>query len=227
MHVRHRRTRVQRHDEGPARTGDELVEVLLTGLDEGSPAASEHCVVYLVSRSTSDPDIVHITEGWTSQEEHARVFAGQAAKAIVARVGPLLAEESAYTSGVDEEFHKGENAFGRQYGDPAHHPNVNLGPIDQAPFYAIAVVPTPLGTSLGLRTNTGAQVLTKGETPIPGLYAVGNDAQAIAGSEYPGAGCQVGGGMTFGYVAAQHAANDPGAPRPPKFHPSTGGPLGP
>jgi hypothetical protein len=26
------------------------------------------------------------------------------------------------------------------------------------------------------------------------------------GSEYPGAGCQVGAGLTFGYVAARHAA---------------------
>lgn len=109
-------------------------------------------------------------------------------------------------TGVDEEFHKGENAFGRQYGDPAHQPNVNLGPIDQAPFYAIAVVPTPLGTALGLRTNTEAQVLTDTDQAINGLYAVGNDANSVMGSHYPGAGCQVGAGMTFGYVAARHAA---------------------
>ena len=36
---------------------------------------------------------------------------------------------------------------------PEHRPNVNLGPIATAPFYAIAVVPTPLGTALGLRTD--------------------------------------------------------------------------
>ena len=42
--------------------------------------------------------------------------------------------------------------------------------------------------------------------PIPGLYACGNDAQSVMGSEYPGAGCQVGAGLTFGYVAARHAA---------------------
>jgi len=27
----------------------------------------------------------------------------------------------------------------------------------------------------------------------------------VMGSEYPGAGCQVGAGLTFGYVAARHA----------------------
>ena len=80
--------------------GDRLVELLLTGLDEGSPGASEHCVVYLVSRSASDPDVVHVTEGWTSEEDHHRVFAGEAAQAIVARIGGLLAGEPVYTDHV-------------------------------------------------------------------------------------------------------------------------------
>ncbi|MEU7689611.1 MULTISPECIES: putative quinol monooxygenase [Microbispora] len=80
--------------------GDLLVDVLLTGLDEGSPAASEHCVVYLVSRSASDPEVVHVIEGWTSEEDHHRVFAGEAAQAIVARIGGLLAKESEYADHV-------------------------------------------------------------------------------------------------------------------------------
>ncbi|MEU9747001.1 putative quinol monooxygenase [Streptomyces niveus] len=80
--------------------GDRLVDLLLTGLDEGSPGASEHCVVYLVSRSASDPDVVHVTEGWTSEEDHHRLFAGEAARRIVARVDGLLAGESAYTDYV-------------------------------------------------------------------------------------------------------------------------------
>ncbi|MFD5816664.1 putative quinol monooxygenase [Streptomyces sp. NPDC127038] len=80
--------------------GGQLVDLLLTGLDEGSPGASEHCVVYLVSRSASDPDVVHVTEGWTSEEEHHRVFAGEAAQAIVAQVAGLLAKESEYTDYV-------------------------------------------------------------------------------------------------------------------------------
>ena len=109
-------------------------------------------------------------------------------------------------TGVDEEFGKGTSPFGHQYGDPAHTPNTNLGPIETAPFYAIAVVPTPLGTALGLRTDPSAQVLDEAGAPIPGLYACGNDAQSVMASEYPGAGCQVGAGLTFGYVAARHAA---------------------
>ncbi|TQJ92191.1 putative quinol monooxygenase [Streptomyces sp. SLBN-31] len=80
--------------------GDRLVELLLTGLDEGSPGASEHCLVYLVSRSASDPDVVQVVEGWTSEEDHHRLFAGEAAQAIVGRIGGLLAKESEYTDHV-------------------------------------------------------------------------------------------------------------------------------
>jgi hypothetical protein len=112
----------------------------------------------------------------------------------------------AAVTGVDTEFGKGTSPFGLQYGDPNHRPNPSLGPIQTAPFYAMALVPTPLGTSLGLRTDADARVLDAAGTPIAGLYACGNDAASMSASEYPGAGCQVGGGLTFGYVAARHAA---------------------
>lgn len=109
-------------------------------------------------------------------------------------------------TGIDPDFHKGEFLFGRVAGDPTHKPNPNMGPISRAPFYAVAVFPTPLATSLGLRINTDAQVLDERGVPIPGLYAAGNDAASVMGSEYPGAGVQVGSAMTFGWVAARHAA---------------------
>lgn len=81
-------------------TGDRLVGLLLSGLDEGSPAASEYCLVYLVCRSASDPDVVHVTEGWTSEADHHRVFAGEAAQAVVSQIEGLLAAESRYTDHV-------------------------------------------------------------------------------------------------------------------------------
>lgn len=109
-------------------------------------------------------------------------------------------------TGVDAEFGKGTSPFGLQYGDPRHTPNASLGPIEHAPFYALALLPTPLGTALGLRTNGDAQVLDAAGTPIAGLYAAGNDAASMSAAEYPGAGCQVGGGLIFGWVAARHAA---------------------
>ncbi|WP_284745975.1 FAD-dependent oxidoreductase [Amycolatopsis sp. RTGN1] len=107
-------------------------------------------------------------------------------------------------TGVDEELGKGESSYGRQYGDQAHRPNVNLGAIEKPPFYAIAVVPTPLATTLGLRINANAQVLARHGDPVRGLYACGNDATSMTASEYPGAGCQIGAGLVFGYLAAHH-----------------------
>lgn len=109
--------------------------------------------------------------------------------------------------GEDPEFGKGLSPFGRQYGDPRHRPNPNLGLISRSPYYALAVVPTPLGTAAGLRIDENAQVIGGDERPIAGLYACGNDADSIMAAEYPGAGCQVGAGLTFGYLAARHAAS--------------------
>lgn len=80
--------------------GDQLVDLLLSGLQDGNPGASEYCLVYLVSRSASDPDVASITEGWTSEEDHHRIFAGEAAQAIVAQFEGLLAKESEYADYV-------------------------------------------------------------------------------------------------------------------------------
>ena len=138
----------------------------------------------------------------------ASTLAGLAQRIGVDAIG-LLETVRAFNAGaargVDEAFHRGENAYDRAAGDAAHDPNPCLGPIEAGPFYAVAVVPTPLGTSLGLLTNTAAQVLDARHEAIPGLYACGNDMHSAFGGEYPGAGSQLGHGMTFGYLAARHA----------------------
>jgi predicted oxidoreductase len=115
-------------------------------------------------------------------------------------------------TGIDTDFGKGGNAYDRSSGDPEHRPNPCLGPIERPPFFAVRVEPTPLGTSLGLRTTANGQVQDAAGRPIAGLYAVGNDMQSVMGGEYPGAGAQLGPGMTFAYLAALHAL---GAERKP------------
>lgn len=109
--------------------------------------------------------------------------------------------------GTDEDFGKGNNIYDRSNGDPSVAPNPCLGPIGEAPYYALAVWPTPLGTSRGLRADIHARVLDESGAPISGLYACGNDMQSAFGGEYPGAGAQLGQAMTFGWIAARHAAN--------------------
>jgi succinate dehydrogenase/fumarate reductase flavoprotein subunit len=115
------------------------------------------------------------------------------------------ANNSYARTGVDAEFGKGSTSYDRCNGDAAHAPNPCLGPIDRPPYCAVKVYPTPLGTSLGVRTDASARVLDDAGQPIEGLYAVGNDMQSILGGEYPGPGAQIGVAMTFGWIAAKHA----------------------
>jgi quinol monooxygenase YgiN len=76
--------------------GDALTDLLLTGVADGNPGSTPWCLLYLVSRSASNPDIVSVQEGWTTEEDHHRIFAGQQAQAIVAKFADLLAEEPTY-----------------------------------------------------------------------------------------------------------------------------------
>jgi succinate dehydrogenase/fumarate reductase flavoprotein subunit len=111
-------------------------------------------------------------------------------------------------SGVDEDFGKGSDAYQQNVGDPLHRPNPCIGAIEQPPFYAMAVYASDIGTSAGLVTNELAQVLRENASPIPGLYACGSDMASIMAGAYPGPGINIGPGMTFGFIAARHAAAD-------------------
>ncbi len=108
-------------------------------------------------------------------------------------------------TGKDEDFHSGESAYDRYYGDPTVKPNPCLAPIEKAPFYAFPVRPGDIGTKGGVAVDVNAQALDRKQKPIAGLYAIGNTASSVMGHSYPGAGSTLGPAMTFGYVAAKHA----------------------
>jgi 3-oxosteroid 1-dehydrogenase len=112
--------------------------------------------------------------------------------------------------GKDRDFARGESAYDRFYGDPAHAPNPNLGTIDKPPFYAIQVFPGAIGTKGGPKVDLSAQVLKVDGEPLRGLYAAGNVMAGVTGPGYPGAGSTIGTAMTFGFLAAQHAATQKG-----------------
>jgi succinate dehydrogenase/fumarate reductase flavoprotein subunit len=108
--------------------------------------------------------------------------------------------------GEDPEFHKGSTAYNRSLGDPEQKPNPCVAPVEQGPYYAIKLVIGDLGTFAGLRCDEYARVLDENGSPIPGLYAAGNDAASIMGGNYPGGGITLGPAITFGYIAARHIA---------------------
>lgn len=108
--------------------------------------------------------------------------------------------------GEDPEFGKGSTAYNRYLGDPSVTPNPCVAPVETGPFYAVQVVIGDLGSFAGLRTDAQARVLGEDGRPVPGLYAAGNDMASIMGGNYPGGGITLGPAMTFGYIAARHAA---------------------
>lgn len=108
--------------------------------------------------------------------------------------------------GEDPAFHKGSTAYNRYLGDPTVKPNPCLAPVQTGPFYAVQVVIGDLGSFAGLKTDAQARVLGENGQPVPGLYAAGNDMASIMGGNYPGGGITLGPAMTFGYIAARHAA---------------------
>ena len=113
--------------------------------------------------------------------------------------------------GKDEDFAKGETPYNRVQGDAARAlaagwPNPCMAPLQQGPFYAVKVVPGSLGTFAGLRANAHAQVLNAANQPIAGLYAGGNDMNSLMSGRYPSGGITLGPAMTFGFIAAHHAA---------------------
>ncbi|MDE2412972.1 MAG: FAD-binding protein, partial [Sphingomonadales bacterium] len=105
--------------------------------------------------------------------------------------------------GEDPEFHRGEAAYDKMYGDYRHQPNPCLRPLSEGPFYAMPIYPGDIGTNGGLTTNARAQVVAEDGKPIKGLYAVGNTTASAMGESYPGAGVTIGPAMTFGYIAAR------------------------
>ncbi|AET91309.1 fumarate reductase/succinate dehydrogenase flavoprotein domain-containing protein [Burkholderia sp. YI23] len=109
--------------------------------------------------------------------------------------------------GFDPQFHKGSTPYNRVQGDASHAPNPCLAPIADGPFHAVKIVPGSLGTFAGLATDARSRVLDDARAPIPGLYAVGNDAASMMGGHYPAGGITLGPAMTFGYLAGLELAS--------------------
>jgi succinate dehydrogenase/fumarate reductase flavoprotein subunit len=150
----------------------------------------------------------YVTNGYLHQGATVEALARSIGVDGIALAQTLRRHAELARTGADPDFGKGGNSYDTANGDASHKPNPCLGPIERAPFCAVRVEPTPLGTSLGLRTNASAQVCDAAGRVVPGLYAAGNDMHSPMGGEYPGAGAQLGPGMTFAYLAAQHAVRE-------------------
>ena len=147
----------------------------------------------------------YLTEGATLAELAGKLgMDAQALQASVAQINRFA------ETGVDPDFHRGETAYQQNLGDPAWTgKNPNIGPLAQAPFYAVRLYPGDIGAATGFATNEHAQVLDATGAPIGALYAVGNDMHSIMGGTYPAPGITIGPGLVFARIAARHALGLP------------------
>jgi len=114
--------------------------------------------------------------------------------------------------GVDPDFGRGEQPWGAwMTGDKEHKPNPNLGSLVKAPFYAVKM--SRMGATgipaAGLKIDRNANVVGWDEQPIPGLYAAGNSAARMETGAVMQSGISNARGMTYGWLAARHAAGQP------------------
>jgi 3-oxosteroid 1-dehydrogenase len=109
-------------------------------------------------------------------------------------------------AGKDDEFGRGNRAYDQFLGDPYQKPNPALGAIAKGPYYAVPVVPGDVSTYGGAVTDLYGRVTKADGAVIEGLYACGVSTASVMGGVYPGAGCSIGPSLTFGYIAAKHAA---------------------
>jgi succinate dehydrogenase/fumarate reductase flavoprotein subunit len=110
-------------------------------------------------------------------------------------------------TGVDDEFGRGTSALNRFNGDPLNRPNPCLRKIGPGPYYAVAVWPSDLASSTGLRTDSRGRVMTSGGGHLKGLYAAGTDAASIFRGTYPGPGTMIGPAIVFAWRTAMDAAD--------------------
>jgi 3-oxosteroid 1-dehydrogenase len=149
-----------------------------------------------------------VQSGWVKRADTVEALAAQIGVDPATLKGTVDRWNGFVRGGKDEDFHRGERAYDDWLGDPFFKdgPNKTMGTIEKGPFYAMAIYPGDVGTYGGVVTDVNARVLRGDGSVIEGLYACGVTTASPMGGVYPGAGASVGPSMTFGWVAAKHAA---------------------
>jgi 3-oxosteroid 1-dehydrogenase len=118
------------------------------------------------------------------------------------------------SEGMDPEFQRGSHPWSAwMCGDPFNKPHPNLGPLQEAPFYAVEL--RRLGGSAIPATGIVADLHNRAvgwdDTPIEGLYVAGNSVARLETGAVMQSGVSNARGMTHGYLAGLHAAGKPSA----------------
>jgi 3-oxosteroid 1-dehydrogenase len=114
--------------------------------------------------------------------------------------------------GEDPEFQRGSHPWSvNMCGDPNVKPNPTLGPLLQAPFYAVELQRLGCGgtAAAGIAADHHCRVLGWDDKPIEGLYVAGNSMARMDSGAMLQSGVSNSRGMTHGYLAGLHAAGKP------------------
>lgn len=120
-------------------------------------------------------------------------------EATVARFNAFCA------SGRDLDFHRGESVWEET---KAGGPGAALGTIERAPFFAMKLNRSILGTKGGARTNDRGQVLRADGSIVAGLYAAGLAMANPIGTRAVGPGTTIGPNLTWGYICGSNLLSD-------------------
>ena len=140
-------------------------------------------------QSSQQPDLLissYIKNGYLRKSDTLRGLAAQLGVDADGLEATVRKMNGYARTGVDLDFHRGENLFDRYYGDKNVRPNPCLAPLEKPPFYGIEAYAGDLGTKGGLRTDARGRVLRESGEAIPGLYAVGNCSAAADGADLCG-----------------------------------------
>lgn len=148
----------------------------------------------------------HLANGYLVRAETLEALAARLAIVPVGLLRTVERYNEDARRGTDTQFGLGGDAYQRYLGDAQNLPNPCMRPIETPPFYALRLYPSDLGTAAGLLTDGDARVLGADGTPVPGLYACGNDMHSIMDGAYPGPGITLGPALVFGYLAVRAMA---------------------
>ena len=142
--------------------------------------------------------------GWMRQAPDIATLAGliglepAVLEATVARFNAFA------TAGKDEDFGRPARPDPAAAGDKRRR--AGMDPIIRAPFLAMPLSRSILGTKGGARTNEHAEVLRPDGSVIPGLFAAGIAMANPIGSRNVGTGTTIGPNMAWGYIAGRRLA---------------------
>jgi hypothetical protein len=142
---------------------------------------------------------------WVLRADSVEELAGKLSLDPAALTATIARFNAGATLGEDAEHGRGSSAFARSTAGDPHAAHPNLGTLVEPPFCAVRI---RLGgiSAAGLLTDPDARVQHVRGRPIEGLYACGNAAAPTESGAGYQAGISLMRGLTFGWLAARHAA---------------------